>query len=107
MCEVIRFNYLYRDSGNYKKFGSKNFGNPEQLPIEDIERNIFENLIDNEYFYPDKVGIKKFKIHRCLDDFSWYEFESIEILHDANPLTNEIDSISYLLLKFYAMKYQK
>ena len=36
MSEVIRFNYLYRDSGNYKKFGRKKFSNSEQLTIEEI-----------------------------------------------------------------------
>lgn len=30
MGEVIRFNYLHRDSGNWKKFGSKIFSNSEQ-----------------------------------------------------------------------------
>src|SRR5665647_827714 len=97
MCEVIRFNYFYRDSGNYKKFGSKNFGNPEQLPIEEIERIILENLIDQEFFYPDQVGIKKFRFHRNVDEYSWYEYESIEVLHDANPPTKELDSISNLI----------
>lgn len=107
MCEVIRFNYFYRDSGNYKKFGSKRFKNPEQLPIEEIERIILENLIDQEYFYPDKVGIIKFKFHRYLDDCSWYEYESIEIHYNINPPRKELESISNLILKLFGMKYHK
>jgi len=62
MSEVIRFNYLYRNSGNWKKFGSKKFSNPEKLTIEEIEQKIRQNLIDQEYFYPDQVGIKKIQV---------------------------------------------
>jgi len=98
MSEVIRFNYLHRDSGNWKKFGSKKFSNPEQLTIEEIDQRIRQNLIDQEYFYPDLVGIKKFRIHRHLDDYSWYEFESVEGLDNPYPPRNELDSISTFIL---------
>jgi hypothetical protein len=98
MSEVIRFNYLHRDSGNWKKFGSKIFSNPEQLRLDEIEQIIRENLIDHEYFYPDQVGIKKFKFHRYLDDYSWYEFESIEIIENNGPPNKELNPISSFLL---------
>ena len=104
MSEVIRFNYLHRDSGNWKKFGSKLFSNPEQLTIEEIAQTIRENLIDQEYFYPDQVGIKKFKFHRYSDDYSWYEFESVEILENANPQRKELESIGSFLEKLRKMK---
>ena len=99
MSEVIRFNYLHRDSGNWKKFGSKKFSNPDQLTIEEIEQRIRQNLIDQEYFYPDQVGIKKFKFHQYLDDYSWYEFESIEIIRCIDPPKKELKSISNFLLQ--------
>jgi len=105
MSEVIRYNYLYRDSGNYKKFGSKRYGNPDQLPFEEIEQNILKNLIDQVYFYPDHVGIKKFKFHRYWDCYSWYEFESIEILDNTNLSTKKLESISNLILNLHNMKY--
>ncbi|MDP3644935.1 MAG: hypothetical protein Q8S54_17345 [Bacteroidota bacterium] len=97
MSEVIRFNYLHRDSGNWKKFGSKRYSNPEQLTLEEIEQMIRQNLIDQEYFYPDQVGIRKFKFHRHLDDFSWYEFESIEILENIDPFKKDLESINNFL----------
>lgn len=78
MRKSIRFNYLYRDSGNYKKYGRKIFSNPEQLTLEEITRQLTESLIDQQFFYPEKVGIEKFRFHRALDDTSWYEFESVE-----------------------------
>ncbi len=96
MSKIVRFNYLYRDSGNYKKFGSKLFSNPDQLSLEEIERNIRQNLIDHEYFYPDKVGIKRFKFHRYLDDYSWYEFESVETLDKSDSRRKKTETISSL-----------
>lgn len=99
MSHVIRFNYLYRDSGNYKKFGSKIFSNPEQFTIAEITQKLRQNLIDREYFYPDQVGIKKFKFHRYLDDTSWYEFESVEIFKSFLIPFNELESISNFILK--------
>lgn len=105
MNEVIRFNYQYRDSGNWKKFGSKLFSNPDQLTIEEIKQRIRENLIDQEYFYPDKVGIKKFKFHRYLDDYSWYEFESVEIIESSDSTNKRVESINSLLVQLRKMKY--
>lgn len=99
MSEIIRFNYLYRDSGNYKKFGSKLFLNTEGSTVEEIERNIRQNLIDQQYFYPEKVGIKKFRFHRYEDDYSWYEFESVEITEPPNLDKKELPSINSFILK--------
>ncbi len=97
MSELIRFNYLYRDSENWKKFGRKLFSNPEQLSLEEIGQKIRQNLIDQEYFYPEQVGIKKFKFHRHWDDYSWYEFESVEIIETADLSKKELKSISGFL----------
>jgi len=105
MSKVIRFNYLYRDSGNWKKFGSKRFSNPDQLQEDEIEKVIRQNLIDQEYFYPNQVGIKKFKFHRYLDDYLWYEFESIEIVDDTDPPMKELESISTFLLRLKKPNY--
>ena len=97
MPEVIRFNYIHRDSGNWKKFGYKHFSNPDQLSLEEIEQRIRQSLIDREFFYPEKVGIKKFKFHRHLDDYSWYEFESVEIV-EMNNLKSHKPSITEFIL---------
>lgn len=100
MSELIRFNYLYRDSGNYKKFGRKKFSNPNQLSIEEITQILEQRLIDQAYFYPEQVGIKKFKFHRYMDDYSWYEFEYVEIIEITEPPKKELESISSFILKF-------
>jgi len=82
---IIRFNYFYRDYEDNKKFGSKLFSNPLQLSQEIITDTIRERLIFGKYFYPEQVGIKKFKFHRYnRHDYSWYEYESIEPFEDKN-----------------------
>jgi hypothetical protein len=105
MSEIIQFNYLYRDSGNWKKFGSKQFSNPDQLTIKEIEQKLRENLIDGEYFYPDQVGIKKFKFHRHIEDYSWYEFESFELIENIDTSMKELKSISDFLLNLRNEKF--
>ena len=99
MSEVILFYYMHRDSGNWKKFGRKKFSNPEQLSIEEITHQFEERLIDRAYFYPELVGIKKFKFHRSMDDYSWYEFEYVEAFESPDPPKKELESISSFILK--------
>jgi hypothetical protein len=74
MATNIRFNFLFRDSGNYKKFGHRDYSNPENLSIDEAEKQIRLHLIDGEFFYPEHAGIPKFRFHRYLVDYSWYEF---------------------------------
>ncbi|RKD92126.1 hypothetical protein [Mangrovibacterium diazotrophicum] len=96
MAKGIRFHYLYRDSGNYKKFGHKDFSNPTQIPLTEIETAIRERLISTEFFDPDQVGIRKFLFHRYNDDHSWYEFEKIEEIEIHRP-TASIEKFLLLL----------
>lgn len=79
MAKNIRF-YLYRDSGNYKKFGHKDFSNPDNLSIDAVKQRLEKHLIDGLFFYPKKVGIEKFRFNRYCDDYSWYEKEMIELV---------------------------
>ena len=100
MSEVIRFYYMQRDSGNWKKFGRKKFSNPEKLSLEKITHQLEEKLIDGAYFYPEQVDIKKFKFHRNMDDNSWYEFEYVEIFESEELPKKELETIGSFILKF-------
>lgn len=85
MSLIVRFNYFYKDSANSKKYASKLFSNPFQLPLEIIDQYLKERLICEKFFYPEQVGIKKFKFHRYNKrDYSWYEYESVESFEDKN-----------------------
>lgn len=73
----VKLNYLYRDSGNYKSFGSAVFSNPDRDDIDLVESIIRDKLIDNQYFYPDKAGIPL--LHSCIDSDMWHEYENVEL----------------------------
>lgn len=81
----IKFNYLYRDAGNYKTFGYEVFANPHNLSLDEIEKAIRAALIDEEYFYPEKWNVKRLKFEDFIEDFdhSWNEFESVEYTKES------------------------
>ena len=84
MDQIIRIHYLYRDSGNYKKFGHKDFLNYTGLSFSVLSSTILSLLLDNQFFYPNEVGIRKFRFHRYCDDYSWYEIETIELIERSS-----------------------
>ncbi len=98
MAKNIRFHYLHRDSGNYKKFGHKDFSNPHNLSIDQIKQKLESRLIDGMFFYPKKVGIEKFRFHRYCDDYSWYEMEMVEIVQ-SRRCGESIDDFLHILRK--------
>ena len=92
----IKFNYLYRDSGNYKSFNSIILGNPSSLDLKTVEEQIIEHLIEEEYFIPQKWNvplINKFA-YDSEWDHDWYEFESIEYTEEG--ITAEITVDAFL-----------
>jgi len=44
-------------------------------------------MISGEFFYPVESGIEKFKFHRFCDDYSWYEFDGLEMV--ASPIAEK------------------
>lgn len=72
---------MYRDSGNYKTFGSAIFSNPDRDDIDLIARILHDKLIDTLYFYPDKAGIPL--LHSCIDSDMWHEYENVELTDDT------------------------
>ncbi len=88
----IKFNYMYRDSGNYKNYGFIIFKNPEKLSLIFIEQEIRKRLIDAEFFEPSKVKIPQlvnndFPYDSDLDH-SWNEFVSIEETDETLAIRN-------------------
>jgi len=84
----FKFNYLYRDAGNYKQYGSVILDNPDNLSLEEIERQIRANLIDGEFFIPGKFNIpliNSFPFDTELDH-EWYEFEGVEETNEVMKL---------------------
>jgi hypothetical protein len=89
----IKFNYLYRDGGNYKNFNSIIFEDHQSISLEELELLIKSKLIDGEWFYAEQWKIPEiflstfdFKI-----DPTWHEFESVEY---ANEPVNSTFTLS-------------
>jgi len=76
----IKFNYLYRDSGNYKKFDSVIFANPDDVELSNLEALIKSKLIDETWFYTGQWNLPE--IFTDIVDFrvdpTWHEFENLE-----------------------------
>lgn len=77
----IKLNFLYRDAGNYKLFGSVVFKNPKNISLDIIQSTIKQNLIDGEFFEPRKwkIPILTFPEYDDELDHDWNEIESIEL----------------------------
>jgi hypothetical protein len=85
----IKFNYLYRDGANYKKYGSVIFANPNDIELSEIETLIRSKLIDGEWFYADEWGLPELFLETfdCGVDPTWHEFEGVEYIDNvANQL---------------------
>ncbi len=87
----IKFSYRYRDSGNYKKFGSvifDNAGSPlgepagtEGVDLVELLSLIRSKLIDGAYFYADEWCLPEL-FTEYIDfriDPTWHEFEALEL----------------------------
>jgi hypothetical protein len=82
----IKFNYLYRDSSNYKSWGEVIFLNPEKLAINEIASRIFnaflpdKQFIANQVFIPEKFLFINEKFTRY--DHCYHEFDCVEVCEE-------------------------
>lgn len=77
----LKFEYLYRDAGNYKQFGFVILRNPTQISPEMAKDIIKHQLIDGEFFNPEKVRVPRLKNYEFDPelDHEWYEFEKFSL----------------------------
>lgn len=87
----ISFNYLYRDYGNYKRYGSVIFSNPGNLPLAEIDTIIRNCIWDYRIFYAHqwKLSPLFFPEHHAELDHPFHEYESVE-LTDETPTDERI-----------------
>jgi len=76
----IKFNYLYRDAGNYKKFSSVIFANPQNIELSVVEDLIGSKLISHHWFYADQWQVSDLHSGTWNNelDHTFHEFESVE-----------------------------
>lgn len=82
----LKFEYLYRDAGNYKQFGFMVLENPTQIKPDAARDFIRPYLIDGEFFYPDKVQVPRIEIYEYDPeiDHHWYEFEKFSLTNEKS-----------------------
>jgi hypothetical protein len=76
----IRFEYLYRDAGNYKRWGEVNFSNPSRLGSPKVESLIRQSLIDGHYLVPSDVDLPDLYSEKFDPelDHTWHEYSCVE-----------------------------
>ncbi len=81
----IKFEYLYRDYGNYKKWGEVIFQNPNSMAIDELISATEEVLIDRLYFEASKANLHDlyFEDHIEKLDHTWHEFHSYQVTDEA------------------------
>ncbi|RYG04505.1 MAG: hypothetical protein EOO07_30855 [Chitinophagaceae bacterium] len=84
----IKLSYLYRDGGNYKKFGNVVFNNPDNIEIGDLNSFIKSNLIDGMWFYADKWQLPDLHFDTWNNglDHAFHEFEAVEYTFEFDQL---------------------
>jgi hypothetical protein len=97
----IQFNYRYRCSGNYKKFISVVFANPDGVELPELEKLIQSKLIYGEYFYAAQwqlpvvfTDIIDFRI-----DPTWPSFESVASTDEAGDVSISLEEFIAIIRK--------
>jgi hypothetical protein len=101
----IKFNYLYRDSGNYKKFISVIFYNPKGFGLSELETLIKSKLIWDTWFYAEEWKLPE--IFTDILDFridpTWHEFEDIEYTKEASNTSTSLTEFIELIERIKLM----
>jgi hypothetical protein len=105
MTNNIRFDYLYRDAGNYKSSGSVNFANPDGLRPELIAEDLRRAFLEGCLFVAHQVRIPTcflFEIGKAgADDHCFHEFEAVDITENR-PDDPESRSIRQFIVEIQA-----
>ena len=84
----VKFSYLYRDAGNYKAWGEVVFGNPENIPLNELDARLRKPFEVDGLFVAHQVSIPEVFLYLSGeltdDDHCYHEFFSLE-LTDEKP----------------------
>lgn len=85
----LKFEYLYRDAGNYKNWGEVVFYNKSCMSVESIRQEIISKLIDKKFFVASALKIKDlhFAIADADLDHEWHEFNNCSLTNE--PVNDE------------------
>jgi hypothetical protein len=95
----VKFNYLYRDGSNYKKFGHLVFANPDNIDLKDLADLIKSKLIYETWFYADRWNLPEL-FTEYIDfrfDPTWHEFENVEYTDEAATSKQDLSELMELI----------
>jgi len=82
----VRFNYLYRDGSNYKKWADVVFSNDAELSSDLINKNLKDCFLEDGQFIAHQIRIPEIFLALddalTFDDHCYHEFDSAEITAD-------------------------
>jgi len=82
----IKFNYLYRDGGNYKSWGEVIFPNSEQLTLDEINSRLIDAFLPDQLFIASQISVpEKFLFENgelTKYDHCFHEFDNVEICQE-------------------------
>jgi hypothetical protein len=97
----VRFEYLYRDAGNFKNWGEVVFTNPRHLSVRLVAEMAANVLIDHAYFVASKAGVPDlhFAEHDEELDHGWHELHAFQSTDDDSndPQGRNIEEFIYSL----------
>jgi hypothetical protein len=95
MYKNIKFKYLYRDGGNYKKYHSIVFRNTQNHSVELLNHRLEEVFWSNIFFVASQIKLPElfFEDFPNDDDISFHEFDGIELTPEKpnDPLNRSIE----------------
>lgn len=82
----IKFNYLYRDGGNFKSWEEVIFSNPENLTVHEIETKLLNAFLSGKQFIASQISVpEKFLFEKgkfTKNDHCFHEFDCVEICQE-------------------------
>jgi len=88
MRPIIRFNYLYRDAGNYKAWGEIYFSNPDKLELKSIDKQLKRAFDQEVLFIAHQIGVPEVFLYKegglNTNDHCFHEYDCVELVENVD-----------------------
>ena len=86
MDPMIRFNYLYRDAGNFKSWGEIYFSNPDKLVLKSIDEQLRCAFDQEVFFIAHQISVPEIFLYKegglISNDHCFHEYDSVELVEN-------------------------
>lgn len=81
----VRFEYLYRDAGNFKNWGEVVFSNASNFTVDHVTAMAEHFLIERTYFVASKADVPDLHFSEYNEklDHDWHEVHAFQVTDDA------------------------